>query len=253
MSRKHWTRWMSFSLILILLPVTAHPTQAQDAPKCYVLHEVQHVGPLDPNTVLFSGTGDVFTMIYKAEYDGKKASYPNAKWTIDARKGTARYEQPEPPATMELEFTPGPGSWCAGDEKRFALTTRPTSINNLRFRHTPRYNYSTITQLTTVTGTNPFENVVIAAEQVYAGEGGLRLLNAVLPEMKIEFLIEGGFGVLIIEYRYKQGDSVAPSPTQASSSTLGNALSGNTLVFSIMSIFISGLVGFIIFLFLRRT
>jgi hypothetical protein len=237
----------------ILLVVSSllnwNPAQAQEEPQCYVLTEIDHVGPLNPNMVDFTGTGDVFTALYKAEYDGVKASWPNSTWTVDTRAGTARYEQPQPPATMDLEFTPGPGTWCVGEEKRFAITTRPTGTTNgnLRFKYTPRYNYATWAQVTTVSGANPFENVIIDTDQAYTGEGNLRLLHAAFPEIKVEFLLEGGFGAIIIEYRYQHGTVAAQSPTPTSG-TPGASIAGNTFIFAIMG----WIIAWLIMLFLGR-
>lgn len=189
------------TLVFLVVFVSFFPSRfgsAQEA-KCYTLSEVAHVGPLNINQVVFEGTNEDFRMTYSSEH-----TYPKAQWEVHVRAGTADYSQPTPPASMKVKFTPPYGSWCVGEEKRFAISGKVTEREKLAYRYTPRFNYSTVFQLTTTKGINPFENVIVPPENEFSGDGGLRLLNAAFPEIKIEYLVGTAFGELIVEYRYKQ-------------------------------------------------
>jgi hypothetical protein len=217
---------LSFLLMFFLLSAftPAAAQERQEKQECFFLQGVKRVGPLNPNTVKFEGTDEDFTMTFLPEYDGYKASYPNAQWEVHVQAGTAVYRQPTPPGSMDIKFTPPVTSWCVGEEKRFSISGKISGAQEgLNYRYTPRFNYSTIFAVTTTSGVNPFENSICQNGDFF-GEGGLQLLTANWPEIQIEYLVETAFGGLILEYHYKlaePGQSVPPGNTSSTIEIFG--------------------------------
>jgi hypothetical protein len=185
---------------LLVCTFGAAAVHAQDDKGCFILQEVVHVGPNDLNTVRFDGTNQDFTMIFNAEYDGVSASFPNAMWEVHVAAGLATYTQPEPAGSIVVHFTPPPLTWCVGEEKRFEINGTATGLDGLQYRYTPRFNYGSWAQLTSLRGIDVFAGEVL--QPTFGGDGGLVLLTSAAADIKLEYLVEGSFGALIVEYRY---------------------------------------------------
>jgi hypothetical protein len=199
-------------LFLTAILIAPAPSRAQEVNKCLVFDKIVRVAPLNEYAVVFEGSDEAFTMTYKPETEAGKDPFPNSKWTVNVRAGTAVFDQPTPPGKIEVKFTPPFEKWCMGEELRFAIsgTSTPTVItSDLRYAYTPRFNVASWAVPTGTNGFDPFVGTTLNG-QPFAGEGTLRL-QAPPADPVVQFLVESAFGGLIVDYRYKVTDAAGPT------------------------------------------